>query len=175
MKELTNLNPNTLQDDARVVFSYAERSGKFDYEYFYFLIIDNDYAIWAYRTFRPERTIQGEQEPETWLGGTLLEFPKQALPWFIKSIEEKFFKTEAEGGLKKGEFTYSEIFNDEKMVVKRMFGLPGYALSNFARQSYAYTTLKSPQCAEFTDQMLFDNGLFDQLKQLGEKIARGQL
>ncbi|WP_188407621.1 hypothetical protein, partial [Agarivorans gilvus] len=112
-------------------------------------------------------------QPEKWLGGTDIEIPKSGLSWFINAIEQKFMKTEAEGGLKREVFTYSTVIDGEKLVVKRQFGVPGYGLMNFNRKEYVFN--ESPQLAEFTDQMLFENGLLDELKLVAKKIDNGEL
>lgn len=171
----SNLDPLTLATDRRIILEYSEDSVPDRDKDYYYLLIDNGFCIWAYRSLMRAYEINGVISPEKWLGGTLIEFPKKALPWFIETIEQKFFKTEAEGGLKKGEFTDSKLFDDEKIVVSRWFGTPGYGLANFSRQNHSYQDIQKQQEFCFTDQMLFDNGLFNQLKQLGDRISRGEL
>jgi hypothetical protein len=129
--------------------------------------------LWASKSLFP--ALNGK--PEEWLAGIDIEFPKQGLPWFIKAIEEKFMKTEAEGGLKKEAFTYSEIVEGGKLIARRSFGYEGYTLANDDRYSYVDLSLgyQSQQEFCFTDTMLFDNGLLAQLKVIADKITSGTL
>lgn len=166
MKKLENVDPETVDTDPRIILRYTERSGKFDYEYSYYLLRDEDAAIWCYRSFCEEVSFEGKTIPAYWSGGTLIEFPIAALAWIVESIEEKFLQTESEGGLEKGEFTVSKNFDGEKLTVKRMFGLPGYGLVNHSRGAYEETTIQSLQKADFSDSMLFENGLLNDFKQL---------
>ncbi|MCE3253123.1 MAG: hypothetical protein K0Q67_2143, partial [Cellvibrio sp.] len=85
----------------------------------------------------------------------------------------KFLKTEAEGGLPKGEFGYEEEISGERLVISRMFGTPGYSFRNHSRDSYVFKTQKRPQEAVLTDEMLFEKGLFDEFKKLAAKIDQG--
>jgi hypothetical protein len=171
MKQFTNTDPNTIDDDSRIILKFYQPrfNGKgLDY---YYLLKDDDYLLWVSKSLF--HALNGN--PEEWLAGTDIEFPKQGLPWFIKSIEEKFMKTEAEGGLKKEAFTYSEIINGEKLITLRWFGTPGYALANDSRQSYIFKTIEKRQEFCFTDSMLFDHGLFEKLKKIADKISAGSL
>jgi hypothetical protein len=171
MKQFTNTDPNTLDNDSRIILRYSElQSNKIRMNYYY-LLHDGDHLLWARKGLFP--ALNGQ--PEKWLGGTNIEFPKQGLPWFIKAIEEKFMKTEAEGGLKKEAFTYSEVINGEKLITLRWFGTPGYALANDSRQNYVSKTIKKRQEFCFTDTMLFDNGLLAKLKVIADKITAGTL
>lgn len=154
-------NPNTV-----LVFKSLRSNGK--YRFFYLLLM-HDYLVLASKGLFP--AVNGQ--PEKWLGGTDIEIPKSGLQWFINAIEQKFMKTEAEGGLKREVFTYSTVIDGEKLVVKRQFGVPGYGLMNFNRKEYVFN--ESPQLAEFTDQMLFENGLLDELKLVAKKIDNGEL
>ena len=171
MKKFTNTEPNTIDNDSRIILRYSQPrfNGKgLDY---YYLLQDDDYLLWASKSLFP--ALNGK--PEKWLAGTDIEFPKQGLLWFIKAIEEKFMKTEAEGGLTKEAFTCSEVIEGEKLVTLRWFGTPGYALANDSRQNYVSKTIKKRQEFCFTDTMLFDNGLLAKLKVVADKITAGEL
>lgn len=171
MKKFPNTDPVDLLNDPRIVFQYTEfKPHKNDNNYCFWLK-DGDYLIWAKKgLYAP---LNGS--PSYWVGGTQLEIPKEGLPWFIRVIEEKFFKTEAEGGLPKGQFGYEEEICGERLVVSRMFGTPGYSFRNHSRDSYLFKTQKRPQEAMLTDELLFEKGVFDEFKKLAEKIERGKI
>lgn len=169
MKKFPNTDPVKLLNDPRIVFQYKEfRPHLNEYDY-YFWLKDGNYLIWA---------VSGlgaffEGRPRKWVGGTELEIPKEGLPWFVKVIEEKFFKTEAEGGLPKSKFGYEEEICGEKLIVSRMFGTPGYSFRNHSRYSHLWDDSTDPQDAMFDDEMLFEKGLFDEFKKLAAKIEQG--
>lgn len=132
----------------------------------FYLIQKEDYWFWCSKSIK----IGKDGKPDKLLGGTILEFPLPVLRWFVESIEEKFMKTESEGGLKKEEYTINKEFNNEKLVISRWFGNPGYSLANFNRDSHI-NLLKNKKNQEFcfTDKMLFDHGLLDKFKKLLEE------
>lgn len=169
MTKFPNTDPVNLLSDPRVVFQYAEfrqHLGDNDYR---FWLKDGNYLIWAKRgLYAP---LDGA--PSYWVGGTQLEIPQEGLSWFVRVIEEKFLKTEAEGGLPKGRFGYEEEICGEKLVVSRMFGTPGYSFRNHSRHSHLWDDSTDPQDAMFTDELLFEKGLFDEFKKLAEKIEQG--
>jgi putative sterol carrier protein len=168
MRKISNTDPINLLKDPRVIFQYKEfRLDINDNDYFFWLR-DGDYLIWAVAGLGASY----EGRPRKWVGGNQLEIPKEGLFWLIKVIEEKFFKTEAEGGLAKGQFGYEEVVNGEKLVVSRMFGTPGYSFRNHSRYSHLWDGSTDPQEAMFTDEMLFEKGMFDEFKKLAEKIEK---
>ena len=169
MKIFADTEANSLDNDSRIILRYSQPTfNHVNTDYFY-LLKDGNHLIWATKGYFPP--LNGK--PEKWVGGSEVEFPKQGFLWFIIAIEEKFMKTEAEGGLKKAAFTYSEIIEGEKLAIKRQFGVPGYGLMNFSREEYLFQ--QTPQLAEFTDTMLFDNGLLAQLRVIADKITAGTL
>lgn len=171
MIKFNNIDPNTVQDDDRVILSFTAYMERLKKEKYYFLLKDAGYLIWAVKSYFPPMN----GEPAEWSGGTRIEFPQEGLSWFINTIEQKFFKSESEGGLKKGEFSCEKEFLGENLVVARMLGTSGYAFRNYSRQDYAYTTKTSPQQASFDDEMLFKNGLFDELKKIAKQIDMDNL
>lgn len=171
MKKFNDIDPNKVDDDPRVILRFpAHRESKI-VGTGYFLLRDCDFLIWANKSFYPAM----DGNPPCWVGGTLIEFPQKGLSWFINTIEQKFFKSEAEGGLKKGEFSYEEEVAGERLVVARMFGKPGYAFRNYSRKDYLWDDENDPQQASFDDEMLFEKGLFDKFKKIAEKIDKGDL
>ena len=171
MKKFSNIDPNIVENDPRVVLKFTEYAEELGRDRFYFLLKDDDYLIWAGKTFSPAY----DNHPSEWGGETFLEFPVSGLSWFINTIEQRFFKTEAEGGLEKGKFAYEEEVSGERLCVSRMFGEPGYGFRNYSRDSYLWDDESEPQQADFSDELLFQKGLFDQFKTIAEKISRGEL
>lgn len=171
MKKFENIDPNKIDTDPRVILKFTEYVDAIERDSFYYLLQDDGYLIWAGRDLFP--SINGA--PSKWSGGTDLEFPASGLAWFINVLEEKFFKTEAEGGLEKGKFAYEEEIMGERLCVSRMFGTSGYAFRNYSRRDYVTTLYESPQQASFSDELLFEKGLFDQLKVIAAKIENGEL
>jgi len=169
MKKFPNTDPVKLLDDPRIVYKYAEFQPHLNDNDYCFWLKEGEYLLWAKKGLG----VSFDGSPREWVGGTELEIPKEGLSWFIWVIEEKFFKTEAEGGLAKGQFGYEEVINGEKLIVSRMFGTPGYRFRNHSRYSHLWDDSTDPQNAMFTDEMLFEKGLFDEFKKLAEKIEQG--
>lgn len=165
-----NLHVDDLDNNPSTVLSFKSLRSNGKYRFFY-LLLKHDYLVLASKGLFP--AVNGQ--PEKWLGGTDIEIPKSGLPWFINAIEQKFMKTEAEGGLKKDELTYAKEIAGEKLVTSRWFGTPGYGLANASRNRYGSVTFKKQQEFCFTDEMLFDNGLLEELKVIANKIDNGAL
>ena len=107
-----------------------------------------------------------------------IEIPAQAIQWIVDTIEIKFFKPPAQGGLPVDKFHHCEIIEDEELCINRSVssggeGIGGYRLVNLSRRSYISET----DIQEFAmpDPFLFDYGLMDFLKDLGMKISRGEV
>lgn len=169
MKQFTNTDPVNLLNDPRIIYQYAEFQSHLNDNDYSFWLKDDEYLLWAKRGLYAPL----DDSASYWVGGTQLEIPKEGLSWFVNVIENKFLKTEAEGGLAKGQYGYEEVINGEKLIVSRMFGTPGYSFRNHSRDSYIFKTQKRPQDAMFTDEMLFEKGLFDEFKKLAAKIEQG--
>lgn len=170
MRQFTATDPNLLEIDERIILTYIDSDFNKEHPAYCYLLLDDNYLLWARNGYAPPF----KEFPSERVGGTYIEFPKAGLPWFINTINQKFLKTEAEGGLQKGAFTDSEVINGEKLAIKRKFGVPGYGLMNFSRKGHGLLA-NSLQEASFTDIMLFDNGLFEQLSDIAHKIEQGLL
>lgn len=171
MRQFSDTDAATIDRDPRIILRFEEFAEELARSRFHYLLKDDGHLIWAGKTLQP--SINGS--PEKWLAGTDLEFPINGLPWFIETLEQQFFKTEAEGGLPKGKFAYEEIIDDEKLCVSRMFGEPGYGFRNYSRQDHVIKSYESPQQADFSDELLFKKGLFDEFKKIASKIEAGDL
>ena len=107
-----------------------------------------------------------------------MEFPKEGLPWFVDTIEQKFFRREDEGGLPAGTLHLTEPVRGERLKVQRCFGLGG---RNKRETGYQFITVdrrehtgisRSRSC---TDRVLFEEGLFDWFKEQADRIRRGEI
>jgi hypothetical protein len=171
MEIFLDTDPVNLLDDPRIVYKYAEFQAHLKDNDYSFWLKDGEHLLWA----KTGLYAPLDGSASYWVGGTELEIPKEGLSWFVRMIEEKFLKTAAEGGLPKGQYGCEEVINSERLIVSRMFGTPGYSFRNHFRNSYVFKTQKRPQEAMFTDEMLFEKGLFDDFKKLSEKIDQGRL
>lgn len=175
MKKFSNVNPANIQDDPRIIFVFEYFNvDKSDSDYLY-VLSDEDYLLFAKKILYVYRYDDGTEKTRKWVGGTKLEIPKAALPWFVKVIEEKFFRTEDQGGLPKGKFGCEEVISGEKLIVSRMFGEPGYSFRNHSRHSYLFEDSTDPQDLPLSDELLFKKGLFEELKKIAIKIENGDL
>ncbi|TLM76387.1 hypothetical protein ACONUD_05345 [Microbulbifer harenosus] len=126
---------------------------------------------------------------DSWLrkNGTLkyrcsqADFPLGVLPWFADALTE-FRKPPAQGGLHAGAMTSAdEDVEGEMLCIQRSMsagrGVGGYAIVNRSRKSRLVSRAEhfSPQEITFADNFLYDAGLLDLIKGLGEKHRRGEL
>ena len=175
MKKFANTNPEKLLNDPRIVFQreiFVQHKNDSDY---LFWLKDEEYLIWAARSIYVYVNDNNVEVERRVIGGTRLEIPKEGLSWFVRMIEEKFLKSAAEGGLPKGQYGCEEVINGERLIISRMFGTPGYSFRNHSRYSHLWDDSTDPQDAMFTDEMLFEQGMFEDFKKLAEKIDQGKL
>ncbi|MFD1216264.1 hypothetical protein [Microbulbifer celer] len=131
--------------------------------------------------------LQADKEPRKLRNGKLIyscsqnDFPLGVLPWFSKALTE-FQKPPAEGGLHAGAMTSpDEEVEGEMLCIERAMnagpGIGGYAVVNWSRKS-RLVRLEGhfrPQEVTFADNLLYDSGMLDLVKDLGEKYRRGEL
>lgn len=168
MKKFIRLDPNEIDDDPGVALKFEEYLKEIGRSWFLYLIRDGNYFIWATKSLY---TPTDGSLPK-WVGGNKLEFPVSGLQWFIDTLEQKFFKTEAEGGLSKGQFAFDEIVDGEHLCVSRMFGEPGYGFRNYSRQDHVIKSYESPQQADLSDELLFEKGLFEKFKEVAQQLKQ---
>ena len=102
------------------------------------------------------------------------DFPLAFLAWFPKALED-FCKPPAEGGLHAGAMSSIDYnVQGEMLCIQR--SVEGYVAMNRSRngrinQHASYM----PTEIEFTETFLYDEGLLDLIKQLGEKYQKGLL
>lgn len=170
MQQFQIIDPNTIEEDARVVLKFTEYAEELKRDRFYFLLSENGYLIWAIKTLYP--SVNGN--PARWSGYNIMEFPASGLQWFINVLEQKFFKTAAECGLPKDQFAYDEVVDGEHLCVSRMFGTPGYGFRNYSRQDHSWEEgdEDDPQQASLSDELLFEKGLFEKFKEVAKRLAQ---
>ncbi|EGR2186138.1 hypothetical protein ACSTDZ_22155 [Vibrio vulnificus] len=169
MKQFKEIDPLTVAAHPNLVATLPDATDAGNT--FYFLLID-DYIVLADAQYFTDK-LDGESE---WLHYQI-EFPKHGLRWFLDTLEGKFFKTAAEGGLPKGKFNDEGIVDGERLKLRRAFNADGEGGGG-----YAFITLdrKEPESVwsksyTFTDSLLFEHGMIDTMKEIAKKIDLGQL
>ncbi|MBN4055276.1 hypothetical protein JYU12_00880 [bacterium AH-315-K03] len=163
LKSFEPIDPRTVKHHPNLVATLADNN---DPETtWYFLIID-DHMIIADAAYRKKR--------QKWLHYQI-EFPKRGLQWYLDTLQDKFFKTEAEGGLPKGTFNDKTEIDGERLKLGRAFNADGNRGGG-----YSFVTLdrKEGNFAKkyiFTDELLFKHGLLQLLEDIANKISTGQL
>ncbi|TLM76386.1 hypothetical protein ACONUD_05355 [Microbulbifer harenosus] len=110
-----------------------------------------------------------------------VDFPLGVLPWFADTLTE-FRKPPAQGGLHAGAMTSAdEDVEGEMLCIQRAMsagrGVGGYSIVNRSRKDHSARLEEhfSPHRITFADNFLYDAGLLDLIKDLGEKYRRGEL
>ena len=103
------------------------------------------------------------------------------LTWFSKSLTE-FQKSPIEGGLPAGAMTSAdEDVGGEMLCIQRAVGAGGghggYTVRNRSRckKGYDINTEFEPDDISWSDNFLFEGGLLDLIKDLGEKFEQRKL
>jgi hypothetical protein len=111
------------------------------------------------------------------------DFPMDFLTWFPAALIE-FQKPPAEGGLRAGAMTTADIeVSGEMLCIQRTLGtdqgLGGYAVVNRSRcktdRDRDPETEFEPHEVTWASRFLYDGGLLDLIKELGEKFERGEI
>ena len=167
MKQFTEIDPLSVAQDPRVVASIQDDKEPKTMWYF---LIDGDHLIIAdTEYFTNKRT--GDSE---WLHYQI-EFPKRGLQWYLDTLQDKFFKTEAEGGLAKRKFHDKTVFEGERLKLGRAFNADGnrgggYSFVTLDRKE-SYGSAKE---YTFTVAFLFKGGLMQLLQDIAAKVKAGQ-
>lgn len=104
------------------------------------------------------------------------DFPLKVLSWFPKALEE-FRKPPAEGGLHAGAMISADEDVDGEMLAVGST-TRGYNLTNWSRDADgedADPNYYEPTSLDLDYDLLYDYGLLDLWKSLGEKYEKGQL
>lgn len=170
MKTFEDVKPEEVLRDNRVVHTFTRQDDTSISGTHFVILIDGDFLIFC-RAYQPIATSVNPTGTE-WMGGIILEVPIQGFKWFIDAVENKFFKTEAEGGLARGIFTAETEIDAERLSVSRMFGIPGYSFTNQSRTAHwaARYGLTRLQELELPDSLLFEVGYYNELKKLAETL-----
>lgn len=109
------------------------------------------------------------------------DFPLEFLSWFPSALVE-FQKPPVEGGLHVGAMTTPDIeVGGEMLCVQRASGIDremgGYAVMNRSRcqKGRDPETSFTPHEVIWASRFLYDGGLLNLIKNLGEKFERGEL
>ncbi|HGY9587020.1 TPA: hypothetical protein ACRZZH_005073 [Vibrio harveyi] len=169
MKKFKEIDPLTVAKHPNLVATLPDATDIGNT--FYFLLIDDHIILADAQYFTNKRTGKSK-----WLHYQI-EFPKRGLRWFLDTLEGKFFKTEAQGGLPKGKFNDEGLVDGERLKLGRAFnadgeGGGGYAFVTLDRFPEGRRVCKS---YTFTDSLLFKHGMIDTMKEIAKRIDLGQL
>ena len=95
------------------------------------------------------------------------EFPKAAAAWIVNTIENRLWRSAAEGGEPSGKNAVTELVAGEKLTLRRTMAVgdsreKGFVLINASRQSVNFD--EDYQEIEFSDRLLKEGGLMDVLR-----------
>ena len=107
------------------------------------------------------------------------EAPLEMLVWFSKTLGE-FIKPSSQGGLHPGAMTSGdEDVGGEMLCIQRAMDAgnnqSGYTIVNRSRPNRLYRTAYRPSRITFPENFLYQGGLLNLIKTLGEKYQRGEL
>jgi len=163
LEQFPDIDPVNPQNSGRVLASIPEYERPNNIYYF---IGTRSHIIIAGCEFKK----MWDDEPAEWSIGQLV-LPRRGIAWFVDTIENKFFKKPEEGGLSVDEFKWTETIDGEKLEVRRSFGTVGYVLSTLSRRTERGFALEFT----FTDEFLFEHGMFDTFKRVAEIIRNGEV
>jgi hypothetical protein len=108
-----------------------------------------------------------EDEPGLRLFQT--EFPKSAAAWIVNTIENRLWRSAAEGGEPSGKNAVTELVAGEKLTLRRTMAVgdareKGFVLINASRKSVNFD--EDYQEIEFSDRLLKEGGLMDVLRKV---------
>ena len=97
------------------------------------------------------------------------EFPRAAAAWIVNTIENRLWRSAAEGGEPSGKNSVTEVVADEKLTLRRTMAVgdareKGFILINASRKSVNFD--EDYQEIEFSDRLLTEGGLLDVLRKL---------
>ncbi len=168
MKQFEEIDPTNVANDLRTVAKFKE----VDSDYTRYLLIDGSHLILAATRYH----LNPKTKVQRWISGQI-EFPKQGLVWFCDTLKNKFFKSEAEGGLPKGTFGTTTEIDGERLKIFRCAnadgqGGPGYSLTTLDRIEERGSF---PKEDIFSDKMLFEDGLMGIFQRVANEIQAGKL
>ena len=95
------------------------------------------------------------------------EFPRDAAAWIVDTIENRLWRSAAEGGEPSGKNAVTELVAGEKLTLRRTMAVgdareKGFVLINASRKSVNFD--EDYQEIEFSDRLLKEGGLMDVLR-----------
>ena len=96
------------------------------------------------------------------------EFPRTAAAWIVNTIENRLWRSAAEGGEPSGKNSVTEVVAGEKLTIRRTMAVgdareKGFILINASRKSVNFD--EDYHEIEFSDRLLKEGGLLDVLRQ----------
>ncbi len=164
MKQFPEIDPLTVDLDPTLVETLVDDR---DSHKTWLVLVNSTHVIIANKTWYERRN--------KWLKNQI-EFPKRGLQWYLDTLRDKFFKTEAKSGLPKGTFNHTGEVGGERLALIRAFnadhkGGGGYMFVTPDRKG----RLGLSRRYTFTDKLLFDHGLIQVFQRVADRIARGEL
>jgi len=97
------------------------------------------------------------------------EFPRAAAAWIVDTIENRLWRSAAEGGEPSGKNSVTEVVAGEKLTLRRTMAVgdareKGFVLINASRKSVNFD--EDYQEIEFSDTLLKEGGLLDVLRRV---------
>ncbi|KKO48895.1 hypothetical protein VT06_09120 [Arsukibacterium sp. MJ3] len=136
----------------------------FDDEKLFVVSSDND-LIFIKKSPSPYKNRQ--DEPGILLYQT--EFPRIAATWLINAIENRLWRSAAEGGEPSGKNSVTEVVEGEELSVRRVMAVgddrsKGFVLINASRDNLKFR--EDFQEIQVSDRLLKEGGLLNVLRQL---------
>jgi hypothetical protein len=143
-----------------------------------FYFVKNNGSLSVLNVTEPGRTLANGQP---YYRCSQTDFPLEFLIWFPKALDD-FQKSPSEGGLHAGAMTTPDIeVGGEMLCLQRALGVDrdrgGYAVINRSRceKNKNPETSFTPHELILASRFLYEGGLLDLIKNLGEKFKQGQL
>ena len=130
-----------------------------------FVVLSDDDLVFIKK--KPSPYKHKEDEPGMRLFQT--EFPRAAAAWIVDTIENRLWRSAAEGGEPSGKNSVTELVAGEKLTLRRTMAVgdareKGFILINASRKSVNFD--EDYQEIEFSDRLLQDGGLLDILRDI---------
>ncbi|NMH64108.1 hypothetical protein [Shewanella salipaludis] len=137
----------------------------FEDETLYIVVSDTDFYL-----IKKIPAMFPEDADEPGLDVIQTGFPRAAAAWMIDAIENKLWKSAAEGGLPSGSYHLKEDVAGETLKIRRTMHVgaeqeKGFVLLNFSRPHLKFTE-QNFQEIDVSDRLLREGGLLDVLKSL---------
>lgn len=130
-----------------------------------FVVTSNDELIFIKKSPSPYENRQDEPGILLYQTG----FPRVAATWLINTLENRLWKSAAEGGEPSGKNSVTEVVAGEELTVRRVMAVgddqsKGFVLINASRDNIKFR--ENFQEIQVSDRLLKEGGLLDALRQL---------